>query len=501
MKKAVIYARYSSDSQSEQSIEGQLRVCNEYAQAHDMVVVKTYIDRAMTGTNDRRPDFRAMIAESAKKEWDFVLVYKFDRFSRNKYETAIHKKTLRDNGVKVISAMENIPDTPEGIILESLLEGMNQYYSAELAQKVRRGMKESRIKGYYTGGFIAYGYRVENRRIVIDEEKAEVVRFIFQQYAEGVFVKDIIAKLSAKGIFQNGKPFPDNTIYNILKNEKYSGVYTCQGEVFDNLYPQIVSPDVFEIVRKRVKENQFGSRSLATNYLLRKKVTCGYCGKHIYAECGTAKNGEVIRYYKCSGRKNGTGCKKQQVRKELLEKYVIENVLDHLSKPETLDYIAEGLLAVQERQFKENTALMSIQREIQQAEIAIGNIMEAIEQGGSSATVMKRMRELELKVKNLKEREAIERANSNFRLTKEDIIRFYRIGLEKEPLQMINYFVKEIVLFDDKMVIHFNAPQTINPDEGQGFSFYDGNRRMPYHVQNCSYLKYRSFRIVMCFGK
>ena len=123
MKTAVIYARYSSDNQSEQSIEGQLRVCNEYAKTHDIIVVKSYIDRAMTGTNDNRPDFQRMIKDSARKEWELVLVYKLDRFSRNKYEMAVHRKTLKDNGVKVISATEYIPDSPEAIILESMLEG------------------------------------------------------------------------------------------------------------------------------------------------------------------------------------------------------------------------------------------------------------------------------------------------------------------------------------------------------------------------------------------
>lgn len=123
MKTAVIYARYSSENQTEQSIEGQLHVCEEYAQRNNILILNTYIDRAMTGTNDNRPDFQRMIKDSAKREWDYVLVYKFDRFSRNKYETAIHKKTLRDNGVKVISATEHIPDSPEGIIFESMLEG------------------------------------------------------------------------------------------------------------------------------------------------------------------------------------------------------------------------------------------------------------------------------------------------------------------------------------------------------------------------------------------
>ena len=112
MKTAVIYARYSSDTQTEQSIEGQLRVCNEYAKNNDILILRTYIDRAMTGTNDNRPDFRQMIEDSKKHDFNVVLVYKFDRFSRNKYETTKHKKTLKDNGVKVVSLPNIFPTAP-----------------------------------------------------------------------------------------------------------------------------------------------------------------------------------------------------------------------------------------------------------------------------------------------------------------------------------------------------------------------------------------------------
>ena len=126
MKTAVIYARYSSDSQTEQSIEGQLRVCQDYAKSNDILIVDTYIDRAMTGTNDMRPDFQRMIKDSNKRQWDYVLVYELDRFSRDKYETTIHKHTLKENGVKLLSDMDNIPDSPEGIILASLIESMKQ---------------------------------------------------------------------------------------------------------------------------------------------------------------------------------------------------------------------------------------------------------------------------------------------------------------------------------------------------------------------------------------
>ena len=200
MKTAVIYARYSSDNQTEQSIEGQLRVCQDYAQRNDIVILNTYIDRAMTGTNDKRPDFQQMIKDSYQKQWDFVLVYKLDRFSRNKYESVVHKKTLKENGVKLISAMENIPDSPEGIILESLLEGMNQYYSAELAQKIKRGMHETRLKGLFQGGGLAFGYKVEGRKIVIDLENANIVKYIFDQYNSGAYASDIANYLNEQGL-------------------------------------------------------------------------------------------------------------------------------------------------------------------------------------------------------------------------------------------------------------------------------------------------------------
>ena len=191
MKTAVIYARYSSDSQTEQSIEGQLRVCQDYAKSNDILIVDTYIDRAMTGTNDMRPDFQRIIKDSNKRQWDYVLVYKLDRFSRDKYETTIHKHTLKENGVKLLSAMENIPDSPEGIILESLLEGMNQYYSAELSQKVKRGLKESRIKGLFTGGPTPYGYNVKDKKVSINEEQANIVReYMFNQYYSGKRIKE-----------------------------------------------------------------------------------------------------------------------------------------------------------------------------------------------------------------------------------------------------------------------------------------------------------------------
>lgn len=470
-------------------------MCNEYAKSHDITVVKTYIDRAMTGTNDNRPDFQKMIKDSNRKEWELVLVYKLDRFSRNKYEMAVHKKTLKDNGVKVISATEYIPDSPEAIILESMLEGYAEYYSVELSQKVKRSMKETRLKGNFTGGTIIYGYKVENHKVTVDEEKAEVVRYIYEQYAMGVYVKDIISALTEKGIFNKGKPFARNTIYNILKNEKYFGICRHNGEVFTNIYPQIVPQETYDIVRKKIDSNHYGKRSTEVVYLLRHKMKCGYCGSPVSAECGTAKNGERKRYYKCLGRKNGNGCKKSQARKEVLENYVLENIITQLSN--NMDYIVSELMTMQENYIKANSALTRLVKEQRATENSINNIMTAIENGGTSNTAMKRLRELEEKNAELEKQIRIEQSHSAFKLDRKEIADFYKFALEQEPKMLINLLVKEIRLFDDKMIIVYNAPRTISLDESQGFSFYTDNVPYPTYIQNVQEPRMIDFQLIM----
>lgn len=180
MKTAVIYARYSSASQTEQSIEGQLHVCNQFAKANDLIVVDTYIDRAMTGTNDNRAAFQRMLADSASATWEVVLVYAIDRFGRNSVEVALNKQRLKSNNKILISATqrtsENLDGTKnlDGILLENVYIGIAEYYSAELSQKIRRGLKESRSKGLFCGGKVPFGYKVVDRRFRIDKDDAEV---------------------------------------------------------------------------------------------------------------------------------------------------------------------------------------------------------------------------------------------------------------------------------------------------------------------------------------
>src|SRR5574344_319802 len=203
MKTAVIYARYSSSNQTEQSIEGQVHVCEDFAKRNDILIVDSYFERAISGTTDERDSFQRMLKDSNNKKWNYVLVYKLDRFARNKYEAAIHRKHLKDNGVKLLSAMENIPETPEGVLLESLLEGMNQYFSEELAQKVSRGLHESRMKGHVIGD-VSFGYIKENKMLNINEEESIILRRIFEDYASGKTILQISRDFEKENITNKG---------------------------------------------------------------------------------------------------------------------------------------------------------------------------------------------------------------------------------------------------------------------------------------------------------
>ena len=328
-----------------------------------------------------------------------------------------------------------------------------------------------------------------------DEEKAETVKYIFEQYAIGVYVKDIIKALTAKGIYNRGKPFARNTVYNILKNEKYAGIYRYNGEVFTNIYPQIVPQETYDIVRKKIDSNHYGKRSTEVVYLLRHKMKCGYCGSPVSAECGTAKNGERKRYYKCLGRKNGNGCKKSQARKEVLENYVLENIITQLSN--NMDYIVSELMTMQENYIKANSALTRLVKEQRATENSINNIMTAIENGGTSNTAMKRLRELEEKNAELEKQIRIEQSHSAFKLDRNEIADFYKFALEQEPKMLINLLVKEIQLFDDKMIIIYNTPRTISLDESQGFSFYTDNVPYPIYIQNVQEPRMTDFQLIM----
>ena len=301
--KAVIYARFSSDKQNEASIEGQLRECMQYAEYNGMQVIGNYIDRAFSAKTDHRPEFQHMIKDSYKNLFDIVLVWKLDRFSRDRYDSAHYKRILKKNGVRVISATEAISESPEGILLESLLEGCAEYYSAELAVKVRRGMTENALKAKANGVRAPFGYYIDgDDKYQIDETLAPVVKEIYSLYLEGKRVKDIAKLMNARGIKNRGYDMNYNSVFRILTNRKYIGEYKFGDILLPDAIPAIIDKDTFEDVQQRLKNNKKAPAMHRSedDYLLTTRLFCGKCGAMMVGEIGTSHTQSKYRYYKCN---------------------------------------------------------------------------------------------------------------------------------------------------------------------------------------------------------
>lgn len=466
MKTAVIYARYSSDSQTEQSIEGQLRVCQQYAKNNDILIVDTYIDRAMTGTNDARPDFQRMIKDSSKGQWDYVLVYKLDRFSRNKYESTIHKHTLKENGVKILSAMENIPDTPEGIILESLLEGMNQYYSAELSQKVLRGLRESYLKGNYTGGPQLYGYDVVEQKIVVNPEEAEIVKEIFSKFANGHTGKSIADNLIARGIRnKTGHYLDDKKVYKMIANTKYIGKVQHGDAVYTNIYPAIIDDTTWQSVQNIRNSNKHtpGSKKQKFGFLLSGKLICGDCRTFMVGESGKSKNNEIYKYYTClSRRRRKMKCDLKAVQKDWIEDLVINTTWQLIVENDALDTLVNAIYKKHQTENKESVLIKSLEKRRDEALKASNNLIAAIEQGIITEQTKTRLKELEKQISQYDF--DIEQARQrNYSYLTPDKIKDYlkkvisgdiTANLTRENI--VKYCIREVILYNDCLVITYN---------------------------------------------
>ena len=311
----VFYGRYSDSGQSEQSIEGQRKVCYEYAERNGYKIIGEYIDRALTGTSDSRPEFLRMIADSAKRQFQGVIVYQLDRFARNRYDSATYKAKLKKNGVKVLSARENISDDASGVLMEAVLEGMAEYFSAELSQKVKRGMALTAQKCEFTGSGVPLGYKIVDKKFAIDEETAPIVKRIFEMYLAGNTMADIICYLNENGIkTSKGNVYNKNSIRRILENRKYVGVYKYAEIEIPGGVPQIVDTKIFNDAQLLLEKNRKAParlKVLGGNYLLTTKIFCGHCNCAMTGESGHSRNGSIYQYYKCvTVRKHGD-CKKK----------------------------------------------------------------------------------------------------------------------------------------------------------------------------------------------
>lgn len=460
--KAVIYARYSSDSQREESIDGQIRECKEYAERSGIMIVGTYIDRALSAKTDNRPDFQRMIKDSAKHLFDIVIVWKLDRFSRNRYDSAMNKSILRKNGVKVISAKENISDGPEGIILESMLEGYAEYYSAELSEKIHRGQQENALKGLSNGGKVAFGFVLgDDRKLQIDPLTAPIVLETFTRYAEGETVREIVDSFNERGLKTGkGKPFSMNSFNRILKNRKYIGEYRYRDVVITDAIPAIVPDELFERVQMRMEKNKKApaSSKADVDYLLTTKLICGDCEKFMVGESGKSHTGKMHYYYKCGTAKRSKGCKRKALRKAWIERIVVLWTVDRVLRDEEIEKMVDQLVALQD---KEDTLLPSLHAQLAEVDKGIENLVDAIQQGMLTKSTKNRLDDLEAQKEDL-EISVVKAELQNPKYSREQVslfIKQFKHGDADDvdyQRKIIDIFVNSIYVFDDYLVFTYN---------------------------------------------
>lgn len=472
----VIYARYSSHNQHETSIEGQLKVCYEYCERNGYTIIGEYIDRAMSGTTDNRPQFLQMIDDAAKKNFQYVIVYQLDRFSRSRYDSAIYKAKLKKYNVRVLSARENITDDASGILMESVLEGMAEYYSAELAQKIRRGMDLNAQKCLCTGGNIALGFKVDkDKHFLIDENTAPIVKYIFEQYAEGITVTEITNRLNEQGFkTSKGASFNKNSLHNILKNKRYIGTYTYKGTEIPDGMPRIISDELFYKVADRLNHNKRSPASYKAReeYLLTTKLFCGHCREMMVAYGGTSKTGKVHKYYSCKN-KTKKKCTKKVVSKDYIENYVIQKCRELLTTANIMK-IAKEVVSTCNKS-NDMTNLHRLENQLKEIERKQRNLMNAVLECDIEMvrkSLYEEVPRLEAAKKSLLEDIETEERGM-VRLTEQQV-RFFLTALKNGDVDDVKYrkalisvFVNKIYLYDDKITFIFNSgdiPVTVDAD-------------------------------------
>ncbi len=468
----VIYARYSpGPNQTDQSIEGQVRDCEEYAKKYNIQIIDVYADRHLSGTeSEHRLEFQRMLHDAEKKHFSTVIVWKIDRFGRNREEIAMNKVHLKKYGVTVAYAKEHIPDGPEGIILESMLEGMAEYYSAELAQKIRRGQRESVLKGRILTRKPLYGYKKNERlEYILDEAAAPVVRSIFEMYAEGAQLKEICDTLNEKAIRNaNGNPFRYTMLHNMLRNRQYIGEYRFGDNVNLNAIPPIISMELWDKCQERINSSvSMRPITAATSkadetFHLTGKITCSICGYHYQGESGTSKTGTRHYYYKCHGKKQKkSNCTSRNFVKDQLEDFILLNTFSDVLTDKMIANIADRVIEYQDSS-PSSFAIKSLERQLKECNKKIDNIMKAIEAGIFTPTTRDRLAELE------SEKEAVtlsltQEKNKSITFTREHVIfwlELFRDGdIDSKDFKdlFFNMFINSVAIYEDRLVIAYNV--------------------------------------------
>lgn len=459
---AVIYARYSSSGQREESIEGQLRECHDFARRNGLTVVGEYVDKALTGRSDKRPDFQRMLRDCERGVFQAVICWKMDRFARNRYDSAMYKYKLKRNGVRIFYAKESIPEGPEGIILESVMEGYAEYYSENLSQNVKRGYYDSALELKTLGQTVLGLRKGPDGRFEIDPATAPIVRRIFEEYAAGERAKDIYTRLNDEGYrTSRGGLFNKNSLRRILQNEKYVGVYEFRDIRVEDGIPAIVDRELFDRCQGMVeKHHRAPAADRATSFLLTAKLFCGHCGEPMTGDGGTGRSGRVYNYYTCNGRRVHK-CQKERASKEWIEQLVVDELVDLIHSDDFVNEVADKCMEFQQRE-KDQSALRALEARQKENEKAIQNMLAAIEAGIITPSTKSRLMELEAERGQI-EKGIAQQLIAEPTLERDQVVYFLErfrdgdVSDEGYRAFLVDTFLNSVYLYDDdKLVLVLN---------------------------------------------
>lgn len=464
----VIYARYSSHSQTEQSIEGQIAVCKKYAKQNNFTIVGQYVDRALSGTTDNRPQFLKMIEDSNKKTFNGVLVYQLDRFARNRYDSATYKNKLKKNNVRVFSARENISDDASGILMESVLEGMAEYYSAELSQKVKRGMEINASKCLSTGGVAPLGFKIsDDKKFIIDDKTSHIIKKIFEMYVNGHTMAEIGKHMNSMNYKTSiGNNFSKNSVRKILSNKKYIGTYTYNGKEQPNSIPSIVDIETFNEAQKILEKNKRAPahQKAKIEYLLTTKLFCGHCKEMMVGVCGTSKTKKIHYYYSCNNHRKKL-CNKTNVKKEFIENLVIEKARQSLSD-NMINKIANSIVSLVEKE-QSSSKLDNLYQSFKDNEKQKINLIDSLkfcELDSAKKSICEEIEKLDKKFISIQNEINFTKAQ-HLQITVPEI-EFFLKSLRNGNIDdfyykkhLINILINKVYLYDNYLIIIFNAKE------------------------------------------
>ena len=471
---AIIYARYSSHNQRDVSIEQQIEACRKHAAELGLTITDTYEDRAISGRTDNRPAFQRMMRDAEDGKFQYVLAWKSNRMGRNMMQAMVNESRLMDCGVKVFYAEEDFDDSAAGRFALRSMMNVNQFYSDNLAEDVRRGLMDNASK-CMANGRQPLGYkRGEDGKVVVDEPAAAIVREIYTRIASGEMFMDIARDLNRRGIkTQSGSEWNKSSFKVLCRNERYRGIYIYGDTRIEGGIPPIVDDVLWYKVQEVLKVKKSKNRHHCPSdedYLLTGKLRCGKCGGYMIGMSGRSKTGDVHHYYACQNRRVGHTCDKKNIRRDVIEPAVAQAIKQYCLTDDAIEWITDQTIAYWEDEDRK-LQIDSIENDLSAVQSSISNVMKAIEMGVITETTRDRLIELERQQTDLK---------SKLALAKEEIVHVDRKDLISSLLafrhgnvhdrayqeKLFNAFLIAVYVYDDdhlKLVFNsFGKDDTVN---------------------------------------